>query len=63
MPVIAQATAHNAEIAGGALRGFRVGSIDSMTTAVSSALESPPEPDPDAFDRDAYFDWLLGLSK
>jgi len=59
-PVIAVDTAQNAEIAGPALRGFRIGDADSLGRAVELALTKDVEPDPEPFDPGAYFDWLLG---
>jgi glycosyltransferase involved in cell wall biosynthesis len=57
--VIAQQSAHNAEIAGPALHGFIAGSPTSLADAVDAALGNRPAPDPAPFARDAYFDWLV----
>lgn len=59
MPVIAQETSHNREIAGHALFGYRSGHAASLDNAVSGALRASLRPDPEPFDPVAYFDWLL----
>lgn len=59
LPVLAAGTAHNREIAGGALVGYEVGDPGSLRTAIGSALTASPDPDPDPFDPTRYFDWLL----
>jgi glycosyltransferase involved in cell wall biosynthesis len=59
-PVIARETAQNREIAGAALCGFHAGNPDSLRHAVKLAFTSAVQPDPEPFDPDAYFDWLLG---
>lgn len=59
LAVIAQQSAHNAEIAGSALRGFTLGSLAGLTTAVDDALASRPLADPEPFVGTAYFDWLM----
>jgi hypothetical protein len=59
MPVIAQETPHNREVAGPALFGYRGGDGHSLADAVSGALEARLTPDPGPFDPTAYFDWLL----
>jgi glycosyltransferase involved in cell wall biosynthesis len=59
IPVIAQDTAHNREIAGHALRGYDAGRTASLADAVGAALASRPEPDPSPFATAPYFDWLL----
>jgi glycosyltransferase involved in cell wall biosynthesis len=59
MPVIAQETAHNREIAAGALFGYRSGDARSLAEAVSGALAAELIPDPEPFDCDAFFDGLL----
>ncbi|MHB1593655.1 MAG: glycosyltransferase [Streptosporangiaceae bacterium] len=59
-PVIAVDTDQNREIAGPALCGFAIGDMDSLGRAVERALTTAVAPDPDPFDPDAYFTWLLG---
>ncbi len=59
-PVIARDTAQNREIAGPALCGFGPGEPDSLRQAVKAALTTEVAPDPQPFDPDAYFGWLLG---
>jgi glycosyltransferase involved in cell wall biosynthesis len=59
-PVIARDTAQNREIAGPALRGFRVGDPDSLLHATGLALTDDVAPDPAPFDPLGYFDWMLG---
>lgn len=59
MPVIAQEIAHNREIAGAALFGYRSGSASDLGEAVTGALHARLTPDPGPFDPDSYFDWLL----
>jgi Glycosyl transferases group 1 len=59
-PVIAQDTPQNREIAGPALCGYTVGDADSLLHATELALSRRLEPDPDPFDPDSYFDWMLG---
>jgi glycosyltransferase involved in cell wall biosynthesis len=60
LPVIAQDTAQNHEIAGAALCGFTIGDAESLRSATQSALTIDVAPDPSPFDPEAYFDWLLG---
>jgi len=61
--VIAQDSAQNREIAGGALRGFTVNNPDSLAAAVADAVSMPlPSPDPAPFDPDRYFRDLLGAT-
>jgi hypothetical protein len=59
-PVIARDTEQNREIAGGALYGFIIGNVDSLRHATERALAAEVTPDPEPFDPDAYFDWMLG---
>lgn len=59
-PVIAQDTPMNREIAGPALCGYKVGDADSLRQATEAAMTALIAPDPEPFDPDAYFDWLLG---
>jgi glycosyltransferase involved in cell wall biosynthesis len=59
-PVIACETAQNREVAGPALCGYDPGDPDSLRRAVRAALTADVAPDPDPFDPDRYFDWLLG---
>jgi glycosyltransferase involved in cell wall biosynthesis len=60
LPVIARDTPQNREIAGDALCGYAVGDPGSLRHAIEIALKTEPTPDPDPFDPDAYFDWMLG---
>jgi glycosyltransferase involved in cell wall biosynthesis len=59
-PVIARDTAQNREIAGPALCGYDLGDEDSLRRATQAALTLQVAPDPEPFDPDAYFDWMLG---
>jgi glycosyltransferase involved in cell wall biosynthesis len=59
-PVIARDTSQNREIAGPALCGFTPGDRDSLRSAVRLALTTEAVPDPEKFDPDAYFSWMLG---
>lgn len=58
-PVIAPESGQTREIAGPALRGYSMGG-DSLVEAAYSALERPAVSEPDPFNPDAYFEWLLG---
>jgi hypothetical protein len=62
MPVIARDTPQNREIAGRALCGYRLGDAGSLRRATEAALTARPAADPEPFDPDAYFDWMLGGS-
>jgi glycosyltransferase involved in cell wall biosynthesis len=62
-PVIARDTAQNREIAGPALCGYTPGDPDSLGRAVKAALKADVAPDPEPFDPDRYFGWLLGLPR
>ena len=62
-PVIARDTPQNREIAGPALCGYDLGDADSLRRATEAALTLRVAPDPEPFDPDAYFDWMLGDSK
>jgi glycosyltransferase involved in cell wall biosynthesis len=59
MPVIAQDTAHNREIADGALFGYRDGDSGSLADAVDGALSTDITADPKPFAPTPYFDWLI----
>ena len=59
-PVIARDTALNREIAGPALCGYTLGDPDSLRQAVQVALTADVAPDPEPFDPDRYFGWMLG---
>jgi glycosyltransferase involved in cell wall biosynthesis len=59
-PVIARDTAQNREIAGSALCGFQPGDQASLRAAVERALTTQVVADPEMFDPDAYFNWMLG---
>ncbi len=63
LPVIAQDTAHNREIAGPALCGYTAGDPGSLRAAIGCALTRQPRPDPGPFDPDAYFGWMLGAGR
>jgi hypothetical protein len=60
VPVIARDTPQNREIAGPALCGYQPGDADSLRRATEAALTARFAPDPEPFDPDAYFDWMLG---
>lgn len=62
-PVIARDIPQNQEIAGPALCGYSVGDPESLRLAIKRALEGGIAPDPEPFDPDAYFDWLLGRGR
>ena len=62
-PVIARDTPQNREIAGPALCGYDLGDEDSLRRATEAALTARVAPDPEPFDPDAYFDWMLGGSR
>lgn len=62
-PVIALDTTLSREIAGPALSGFRPGDAASLRHAVQHALSQDVAPDPQPFDPDRYFDWLLGVAR
>jgi glycosyltransferase involved in cell wall biosynthesis len=60
--VIAIDSQQNREVAGDALCGYSPTSTESFRKAVETALAGSAnsiEPDPNHFDRAAYFDWLL----
>lgn len=59
LPVIAQDSPQNREIAGPSLCPYRPGEPGSLAVAVEQALSRPLVPDPGPFDPDRYFDWLL----
>jgi glycosyltransferase involved in cell wall biosynthesis len=60
LPVIARQTPQNQEIAGSALCGFNVGDAESLRQATILALTKKVLPDPEPFDPNSYFDWMLG---
>jgi glycosyltransferase involved in cell wall biosynthesis len=60
LPVLSPDTAQAREVAGHALLPYRSGDRDSLAAAVAR-LDDPVAPDLRAFDRDAYFRWLLDL--
>ena len=59
-PVIARDTALNREIAGPALCTYTLGDCESLRQAVQVALTAEVAPDPEPFDPDRYFGWMLG---
>lgn len=59
--IIARGTEQNREIAGPALAPYSVGDVESLRTAVQSALTADPLPDPSSNNPDAYFQWLVGV--
>ena len=63
VPVIARDTPQNREIAGAALCGYTLGDGDSLRHATEASLNARITPDPEPFDPDAYFDWMLGEVK
>ncbi|MGC4808142.1 glycosyltransferase [Micromonospora sp. DT233] len=58
VPVISPVSAQSVEIAGPALRGYDPNSPRSLGEALAGIAEPVPA-EPRAFDRDAYFDFLL----
>ncbi|ASW54505.1 glycosyltransferase [Plantactinospora sp. KBS50] len=58
LPVLAPDTGQSREVAGPALRGYRIGDLDSLAEALAAADE-PVAPDVTPFDRTDYFDWLF----
>lgn len=62
-PVIARDTPQNREIAGPALCAYTAGDRDSLRYATETALAVEISPDPDPFNPDAYFEWMLGPGK
>lgn len=63
VPVIARDTPQNREIGGPALCGYTLGDGDSLRHATEAALTARVAPDPQPFDPNAYFDWMLGDSR
>jgi glycosyltransferase involved in cell wall biosynthesis len=61
VPVIALDTDQNREIGAGALFGYRDGDPESLAQAVAAALAAKISPEPEAFDPDRYFAWLMCL--
>ncbi|MEV6692358.1 glycosyltransferase [Micromonospora sp. NPDC051196] len=59
IPVIAQDSAHNREIAARALHPFDPGRTASLRDAVEAAMVATPTPDPEPFAPKSYFDWLF----
>lgn len=57
--IIAQDTSQNREIAGDAIQTYSRTDINSLRTAIFDAVTTVPTPDPQQFDPDSYFDWLL----
>ena len=63
VPVVARDTPQNREIADAALCGYTLGDGDSLRHATEASLNARITPDPEPFDPDAYFDWMLGDTK
>jgi hypothetical protein len=61
--VIARDTSQNKEIAGPALCGYIPGDTASLRKAIARALSAHVKPDPDTFDPDKYFSWLLACPR
>ncbi len=60
VPILSPDTDQAREVAGPALRPYRLDDLDSLTDALA-ALDAPVAPELHLFDRDAYFRWLLEL--
>ncbi|WP_235498507.1 glycosyltransferase [Frankia sp. R43] len=64
IPVVARRSAHNLEIAGNALMGYDRETPEDIADAFYAALTAQIYPDRTRqFDRDTYFDRLLGAAK
>lgn len=61
--VIGQDTAQNREIAGGALKPYKRYHESSLRNAIQMAVTELPQPDPDPFNPNSYFPWLLNQSE
>jgi glycosyltransferase involved in cell wall biosynthesis len=61
VPVIALDTDQNREIGAGALFGYHDGDPESLAQAAAAALAAKISPEPEAFDPDQYFAWLMSL--
>ncbi len=60
-PVVAHDTPHNREVAGGALVPFTRENPEEVADAIRRALETQvPQEHDNPFDRDRYFNWMLG---
>ncbi|MBM0277150.1 glycosyltransferase [Micromonospora tarensis] len=62
LPVLAPDTAQSREVAGDALTPYRLSDVDSLAEALDG-IDRPVVPEPDAFERGAYFTRLLGLDR
>jgi glycosyltransferase involved in cell wall biosynthesis len=62
LPVLAPDTRQSREIAGHALVPYRLSDVDSLADALDG-IDRPVVPEPDAFERGAYFTRLLGLDR
>jgi glycosyltransferase involved in cell wall biosynthesis len=62
LPVLAPDTPQSREIAGRALVPYRLSDVDSLADALDG-IDRPVVPEPDAFEREAYFTRLLGLDR
>lgn len=58
-PVIALDAAHNHDVAGRMLCGFTEGDRESLAAAVERASTEEFTADPEPFDPEAYFNWML----
>lgn len=57
--IIAQDFAQNHEIAGSALKPYTRHTESSLRQAIKRATSSIPEPEPEPFDPNTYFEWLF----
>lgn len=57
--IVAQNTAQNREIAGGAICPYTRHDKNSLRTAILDAVTTVPAPDSSPFDPPSYFEWLL----
>lgn len=63
VPIVVPTALDTAEVAGPAAVTYEASSDDSLAEAVLRALGSVIAPDNTPFDRDSYFDWLIGASR
>ncbi|WP_430501014.1 glycosyltransferase [Micromonospora trifolii] len=62
LPVLAPESAQAREVAGSALTPYRLTDVDSLADALDD-IDRTVTPEPDAFERGAYFTRLLGLDR